>query len=166
MKKITAIVVLSAIFLMPVKAQLLESCKKVNQYSTFYSSLSNAAEKKSLHLLINTDKDYDYYMHKRKKNKTIGWALLGGGFGLTGIGVLMAVTNNTGGTQGKIAAISFVAGAAAGIASIPFMIIANVNKNKAKAFLSNQKTGYGMPLKNNYVTGVTISIPISIGKRR
>lgn len=112
------------------------------------------------------EKDYDYYMHKRKIQKTIGLALLGAGFGFSGIGLLLANSNsNRNGdshTTGKAAVVIVALGAAAGLASIPFNIMAGSNRYKAEMLLEAKKTGYGLPLKSGSVTGLTLLI--SIGK--
>lgn len=105
--------------------------------------------------------DYNYYMRKRRRNKNTGWILLGSGFALIGIAALVSETNNNNNNyennSGSAAAACLVASGAAGIASIPFMILASVNKNKAKALISTQQTSTGTSFPHNHVTGLTMA---------
>jgi hypothetical protein len=110
----------------------------------------------------DTKKDYDYYMKKRQKNKTIGWVLLGSGFAFTGIGALLGAVNNRENATGGAAAISLIFGAATGIASIPFMAIATANNHKAKVFLRSQQTGYRIPANPKAIPALALSM--SLGK--
>lgn len=163
MKKITLIISLVTIFQLYSKAQQMQPFVTADQSTSFkFSSLEEIIpNKKNVHVLFY-EKDYNYYMHKRNNNKKIGWILLGSGFGFTGLGALLASTNNAANSQGPTAAICILAGAATGIASIPFMIMANVNKHKARAILEEKKTGYGIPSGNKTITGITFCI--SLGK--
>lgn len=108
------------------------------------------------------DKDYNYYNRKSRNQRITGLSLLGGGLVLSGIGVLLVTSssqnyNNSG--KDYTAVVLFGIGAAAGLASIPFMIMAHSSKNKARATLSTQKIF--IPGKaDKYITGLTVSIPI------
>lgn len=108
------------------------------------------------------DKDADYYLHKSKNQRIVGWATLGGGILLSGIGILIANADYGYYDSGSSAAgVITVAGAVSGIVSIPFMILASANKHKAKALLNTQKTGFGVPPGvSRSITGITILIPL------
>jgi hypothetical protein len=108
------------------------------------------------------NKDADYYFRKSKNNRAVGWATLGGGILLSGIGLLLAngdyATNNA---NSNTADVLTIAGAVSGIVSIPFMIMAGVYKHKAKVMVSSQKTGFGVPQNvDKNIMDVTISLPI------
>ncbi len=111
-------------------------------------------------------KDYDFYMRKSKRSRNTGLILLGSGVLLSGIGAILSFGNGQGyfynETKGDAGAVLLITGAAAGIASIPFMAVALGRKNKAKAMLSSQKTGFGVPSNvSNDIVGLTLQIPIS-----
>ncbi len=115
------------------------------------------------------DKDYNYYMQKSKSQRTVGWVTLGTGVVLSGIGLLIAdnseTTTNSYGVIGDDNSVTggvlVLAGAASGIVSIPFMIMASVNRHKARLMIKNQKTGFGVPSNvNKNITGITMTIPI------
>lgn len=129
---------------------------------TVYNSVKPVSYPSPNH--FGTDKDYDFYMQKSKNQRTIGWATLGGGFLLSGIGILVASSPNSNyNTGGKdyAPAILLGLGAVSGIVSIPFMIMASVNKNKAKVMLTNQKTGFGVPSNvSKDITGITFQLHI------
>lgn len=107
------------------------------------------------------EKDYEFYMKKSRNHRTVGWATLGGGIILSGIGLLVAngdyATNDEGSST---AGVLTVAGAVSGIVSIPFMIMASTYRHKAKMMLSSQKTGFGLPVKPGNITGISVFIPI------
>lgn len=105
-------------------------------------------------------KDFDYYNRKSRNQRITGLSLLGGGLLLGGAGILSAnsVSSNYD-SNGETSAALFIVSAAAGFASIPFMILAHVNKSKARATLSTQKTFIPGKADKN-ITGLTISIPI------
>lgn len=107
------------------------------------------------------EKDYEFYMKKSRNHRTVGWATLGGGIILSGIGLLVAngdyATNDEGSST---AGVLTVAGAVSGIVSIPFMIMASSYRHKARMMLSSQKTGFGIPVKPGNITGVSVFIPI------
>lgn len=106
-------------------------------------------------------KDHDYYMNKRKNNLTAGLVTLGGGLLFSGVGLLMATSNSSDDETGITGGVLTGIGAIAGVVSIPFMIMAEVYKHKAKVKLSSQKTGFGLPSKvGKSITGITMSIPI------
>lgn len=103
-------------------------------------------------------KDYNFYIQKSKNQRTAGLVLLGGGVLLSGIGLLIG-TNNL---DDAVTGVVFMGvGALAGLGSIPLMILAHVNKNKAKLMLSNQKTGLSVPSNvSKDIIGFTIAIQI------
>lgn len=105
-------------------------------------------------------KDYDYYLRKKKNNLTAGLVTLGGGLLLSGVGLLTASNSKSFDTDAT-AAVLFIAGAAAGIASIPLMIMSGVYAHKAKLELRKQKTGFGVPSNvSKDIVGITIKIPL------
>lgn len=118
----------------------------------------------------DTDKDYNYYMQKSKRQRTVGWVTLGSGIVLSGIGLLIAGNsepttdiygNLIDDDNSSIAAVLTIAGAASGIVSIPFMIMASSNRHKAKVILKAQKTGFGVPQNvDKNIMGVTMRLPI------
>lgn len=105
------------------------------------------------------DKDYDFYMRRSKNYRAVGWSTLIGGVVISGIGILVA--NSYSSTSTNSAGVLLLIGATSGIVSIPFMIMASAYKRKAKLMISNQKTGFGVPVHiNKDITGITIQIPI------
>lgn len=117
------------------------------------------------------NKDYDYYMKKSRNNRTASWCLVGGGFVIAGIGALTFPKNydpiweNDSDTESKADASTalIVVGCAAMLSSIPFTVMASVNKRKANVMVSSQKTGFGVPPNvSKHITGITMAI--SIGK--
>lgn len=116
-------------------------------------------------LLMNAgpEKDYDFYKHRSKNQRIVGWATLGGGL-LLGVGGILAansVANNHTG-HSSLPGVLFVASAAAGVVSIPFMIMAGVNKRKANALIKTQNTGFDVP-PGVSKTIVMIAIQIPLG---
>jgi len=108
------------------------------------------------------DKDYDFYMRRSKNYRVVGLSTLIGGVVLSGIGLLIAnaeYSSNQNSTN--MAGVLIVIGAASGIVSIPFMIMASAYKRKAKLMITNQKTGIGIPSNvSKDITGITFQIPI------
>ena len=113
--------------------------------------------------------DYDYYMKKSSNKNTVAWIMVSGGAVCTGIGILTfpkdydVVFENSKSTDGKaeFSSTLTIIGIAAMICSIPFFISSSIDRHKAHISISNQKTGFGIPLKyGKELTGVTLSIPI------
>ncbi|MGZ8510159.1 MAG: hypothetical protein ACXWV6_09970 [Chitinophagaceae bacterium] len=82
------------------------------------------------------------YLLKSNKQKTAGWILLGGGAGLTGIGLVVGAStvwndivegNNNGSTA---AGIMMVTGLASMAGSIPLFIAAGKNRKRAAGAVS------------------------------
>lgn len=136
---------------------------KAQQQSQFIVATGyNTAKPVSLSAIYYSgpDKDYDYYMRKKKNNLTAGLVTLGAGLVLSGIGLITA-SNSTNIDTDATAAVLLIAGAASGIASIPLMIMANVYGHKARLMLKNQKTGFGVPPNMSQdITGITLQIPL------
>jgi len=108
-------------------------------------------------------KDYDYYNRKSRTLRITGLSLLGAGLVLGLSGLLVASNDNYTDYEGRDRTIRtlFVLSAATGIASIPLMVLAHVNKSKARALLSTQKTSFGIPGKaEKNIVGLTLSIPV------
>lgn len=82
------------------------------------------------------------YLIKSNKQKRAGWILLGGGAGLTGIGLIVGVSTVwndilEGNTKGSNAAgIIMATGLASMAGSIPLFIAAGKNRRKAAAAVS------------------------------
>ncbi|HMU10263.1 MAG TPA: hypothetical protein PKC54_09675 [Ferruginibacter sp.] len=157
MKKmiITGFVLLSAVWTVNAQNtssdQLLAKKDRIGSVNLFENGpYSNAPEK-----------DYEFYMKKARNHRTVGWATLGGGIILSGIGLLVAngdyATNDEGSST---AGVLTVVGAVSGIVSIPFMIMASSYRHKARMMLSSQKTGFGIPVKPGNITGLSVFIPI------
>jgi len=105
-------------------------------------------------------KDYDYYNRKSRNQRITGLSLLGGGLLLGVAGALVSSSNaNSYQSNGQTAVALFIISAAAGLTSIPFMILAHASKTRARAALSTQKT-YIPGKGNNYITGLSVSLPI------
>ena len=157
MKK--SILMLGIIFLINMES-------KAQQKSQFISANSLSYTKPvsfSLPAYNGPDKDADFYMHRSKKYRIVGWSTLGAGLIASGAGLLIVtnannlVNNNTENTG----AVLLLFGAVSGITSIPFMIMATVNKHKAKAMMSSQKTGFGVPANvSKDIVGITLQIPL------
>ena len=106
-------------------------------------------------------KNYDYYMRKRKSALTTGLVTLGVAVVFSGIGLLVANNKNISENDFETGALLLIAGVASGIASFPFLIMADVYKYKAKLHLSSQKTAFGVPSNvSKSITGITLSIPL------
>ena len=106
------------------------------------------------------EKDYNYYLKKKKNNLTAGLVTLGSGLLLSGI-ALITSSNSKSFDDDATAGVLFIAGAASGIASIPLMIMSHVYNHKAKLMLSEQKTGFGVPASvSKDIVGITLRIPL------
>ena len=153
MKKIILILGLIIVTQLQTKAQQEKQFIAAANYTTLksmYSSGNNLP-----------DKDYDYYMRKRKNNLTAGLVTLGAGVVFSGIGLLIGTKTNASFDDAATGAVITIIGAASGIASIPCMIMATVYKNKAKVQLSTQKTGFGVPPGvSKDIVGITFKIGI------
>jgi len=107
-------------------------------------------------------KDYDYYNRTSRTLRITGLSLLGAGLILGGAGIIVASSKHTNDYNAEVRAertnrTLFVSSAAAGIASIPLMVMASVYKHKAKLMISNQKTGFGVPSNmSRDITGISL----------
>lgn len=130
------------------------------QKSNFVDWLNLKNERSKIITSNSNEKDYAYYLQKKKNNLTAGLVTLGAGVVLSGVGLIIS-TNSNSFDNDATAGVLVIAGAASGIASIPLMIMASVYGHKAKLELSNQKTGFGAPSKvSKNIPGLTISIPL------
>ena len=77
---------------------------------------------------------YEFLMAKHKKQKKAGLILLGSGLAATGIGILIASNDDTLGDGFTTGALIYTAGVLTTISSIPVLIIAGNNKNKAQIY--------------------------------
>jgi hypothetical protein len=109
-------------------------------------------------------KDYDFYMKRSRNQRIVGWSTLGAGLLLSAVGLLVATNSSDDiydDSDETTAGVLLATGAASGIVSIPFMIMASVNKHKAKVMLNNQKTGFGVPPNvSKNIPGISLAIPI------
>lgn len=130
-------------------------------------------EKNALPATPDPDPAYDkaYYLKKSRNNRIASLCLAGGGLVIAGIGALTFPKNydpiweNDSDTESKADASTalIVIGCAAMLSSIPFTVMASVNKRKANVMVSGQKTGFGTPPNvGKHITGITMAI--SIGK--
>ena len=143
--------------LTPYTGNSIISLKSINDINTI-------AEKDYLNMNTPPDKDQDFYLRRSKNYRIVGWSTLGGGIVLSGLGLLIGSSihaNNIDYGDYTIPGLLLATGAASGIVSIPFMIMATAYKHKAKLMISNQKTGFGVPSGvSRDITGITISFPI------
>ena len=110
--------------------------------------------------MYGPEKDYNYYMHQSRDLRIIGLSLLGGGLALGIVGVIYATTN-TYYNEETVGAL-FLTSCILGVASIPCMVLAHVNKTKAKKLsVANQKTSFNIPGKaEKNIIGLSFSVPI------
>ena len=114
--------------------------------------------------------DKAYYLKKSRNNKTASWCFMGGGALLMGIGALTfpkdydIIFGNSSEKENKadVSTALIVVGGAVMLSSIPFTVMASVNKRKANAMVASQKTGSGIvpPGVGKNITGITFTIPI------
>jgi len=112
----------------------------------------------------------DYYLKKNKNQKTIGWILLGGGFGMviiTGATYKVQFTGSVGGLplqdnqNNNFSNILIATGIGAMAGSIPFFISAHNNKVKAASVaISNQNIF--LPQRNGIVLQAQPTISLKI----
>lgn len=114
--------------------------------------------------------DKAYYLKKSRNNRIASICLVSGGFVIAGIGALSFPKNydiifeNSSEDESKADAATalIIVGTAAMLSSIPFTVMAGVNKRKANAMVASQKTGSGVvpPDIGKNIPGITITIPI------
>ena len=161
-------------------AQQLNSTQPVNEKTASgtitvnmnLNASQNLPEKNEFRLNPDPEvvRDKAYYMKKSRNNKTASWCLMGGGGILMGIGALtfpkdydpLFGTTSEKESQADVSTALIVVGAAVMLSSIPFTVMASVNKRKANAMVASQKTGSGVvpPGVGKNITGITFTIPI------
>ena len=113
--------------------------------------------------------DKSYYLKKSRNNRIASYSLIGGGLVIAGIGALTfpkdydIIFENSSEKENKadVSTTLIIVGCAAMIASIPFTVMASVNKRKANLIVTSQKTGFGVPSNvSKSITGITMNIPI------
>ncbi len=107
-------------------------------------------------------------MRKSRNQRTAGWCFVGAG--AVGLVVGLASFPKDGDilfpsaeeeTKADRATTITVIGSALMLGSIPFFVLSNVNKRKARISVSSQSTGLGIPPGvSKYVTGVSLIIPM------
>ncbi len=119
----------------------------------------------------NPETIYDkaYYLKKSRNNRIASFCLVGGGLVIAGIGALTfpkdydILFDNSSEKENKadVSTALIIAGCATMLASIPFTVMASVNKRKANLIVTSQKTGFGVPSTvSKSITGITMNIPI------
>ncbi len=156
MKK--SILILVAIFLINMESN-------AQQQSQFIAtnSLSTTKHVSLSQSYSGPDKDADFYMRRSKNYRIVGWSTLGAGLIASGAGLLIVTNNNDiySSNNDYAATVLFLFGAVSGITSIPFMIMASSYKHKARAMVSSQKTGFGVPGNvSKDIVGITLQIPL------
>lgn len=113
--------------------------------------------------------DKAYYLKKSRNNRIASLCLVGGGLVIAGIGALTfpkdydLVFENASDkeNQADVSTALIVVGCAAMLSSIPFTVMASVNKRKANLMVTTQKTGFGVPSNvSSNITGISMTIPI------
>ena len=114
--------------------------------------------------------DKAYYLKKSRNNRIASFSLVGGGLVIAGIGALTfpkdydIFFSNSSEKESKadVSTALIVVGCAAMLSSIPFTVMASVNKRRANAMVASQKTGSGMVPAGvgKNITGITMTIPI------
>lgn len=113
--------------------------------------------------------DEAFYLKKSRNNRIASICLAGGGVVIAGIGALTFPKDydvffdngNAKESKADVSTTLIIVGCAALIASIPFTIMASVNKRKANLMVTSQKTGFGVPANvSKEVTGISMTIPI------
>lgn len=110
------------------------------------------------------------YMKKSRTNRIASYCLMGGGAIVMGIGALSfpkdydIIFGNSSEKENKADAATALVGVGAAVmlSSIPFTVMASVNKRKANAMVASQKTGSGVvpPGFGKNIAGITMTIPI------
>jgi len=158
MKK--SILMLGVIFLINMESKAQQEI----QFITANSLSTTKPVSFSMRAYGGPDKDADFYMHRSKNYRIVGWSTLGAGLVASGAGLLIASissNNFNNNANDNTAAVLFVFGAVSGITRIPFMIMATSYKHKAKAMVSSQKTGFGVPPGvSKDIVGITLQIPL------
>ncbi len=114
--------------------------------------------------------DKAYYLKKSRNNRIASFCLVGGGLVIAGIGALTfpedydIIFENSSEKENKadVATALIIVGSAAMLSSIPFTVMASVNKRKANAMVAIQKTGSGVvpPGVSKAIPGITLKIAI------
>jgi len=167
MKKIILALTCVAAIGMTTKAQQTEPSKTIGNYTAARTFLlvptTTVLENKLTSASNGYDKDYNFYNRRSRNMRIAGLSLLGGGLVL-GVSALLVSGNDYStysDSRDRTITTLFVLSAATGIASIPFMVLAHVNKSKARLAMKNQPTGFGVPANvHKNITGLTMSIPI------
>ena len=129
--------------------------------TSFITSLKTVSVNSVPYVGLANDKDYDYYMKKSKGYRAVGWSTLTGGLVLSGVGLLISASSSASFEAVETGVIIMGIGALSGIVSIPFMIMATVNKHKAQLMLDKKKTGFGVPSNvDKNIMGITMSIEL------
>ena len=101
----------------------------------------------------------DYYLEKSKRQETAGWVLLGAGTAMGIGGIIIMDQGDIFSADFEAGAILVLAGAASGLASIPFFISSGSNSRKA-ARLSFGPQNYLYP--NRQFSGIQPALGLKI----
>ena len=113
--------------------------------------------------------DEAFYLKKSRNNRIASICLAGGGLVIGGIGALtfpkdydlIFDNGSSKESQADVSTTLIIVGSAALIASIPFTVMASVNKRKANLMVTSQKTGFGVPANvSKDIVGITLQIPL------
>ena len=101
----------------------------------------------------------EYYVQKSKRQETAGWVLLGAGTAMGIGGIIIMDQGDIFSADFEAGAILALAGAASGLASIPFFISSGSNSRKA-ARLSFNPQNYTDP--NGHSAGIQPALSLKI----
>jgi hypothetical protein len=158
----------SLIFLIHSNSPAQQKNQSIIQAGNSFISLRNKNDvniisaKNYLKINYGPEKDQEFYQHRSKNYRIVGWSTLGAGVLLAGIGIIAASGDYaTSNANSNTAGVLTVAGAVSGVVSIRFMIMASVYKHKARALVETQKTGFAVPSNlSSYITGINVAIPL------
>ena len=170
MKKITLISSLLLCCSMIAHAQTLTA---PNSSYAFASTRNTVSNNQGGHLFMETDstqpvKNAQYYREKSKNLKIAGFCFIGAGAIGLAIGLAsfpkdanLIFQDEKDQSKADRATTITIIGSALLLGSIPFFVVSNVNKKKAKLYLNSEKTGMGIPVPaGSSATGMTLSIPL------
>lgn len=165
MKKIIIMVLLATCLSQQTRAQMADNTREASGIEVSSKPKTGAVYALSTNPLLTVPdpaiKDREYYLRKSENARSAGWATLIAGVVISGFGLLIGTNRNASFSQAETGVYIMGIGALSGIVSIPLMITATVYKHKAKAMVSSQKTGFGVPANvSRDIVGITLQIPM------